>query len=79
MAITVIQATLNPKYQKECFFPQIDKKVELCTKMKKLRVEIISKLDKEHRNMLQQYDELWNKPLGDMCFDSAIGGLKLKH
>ena len=79
MATTVVQAILNPKYQKECFFPQIDKKVELCTEMKKLRTEITSQLDKEHRYMLQQYDELWDKLLGDMCVEATISGHNLAN
>lgn len=79
MATTVVQAILNPKYQKECFFPQIDKKVELCTEMKKLRTEITSQLDKEHRVMLQQYDELWDKLLADMCTESHIAGQRMNN
>lgn len=77
MATTVVQAILNPKYQKECFFPQIDKKVELCAEMKKLRMKISLQLDKEHRDMLQQYDELWDKLLGDMCVEATISGCNL--
>ena len=79
MATTVVQAILNPKYQKECFFPQIDKKVELCTEMKKLRTEITSQLDKEHRVMLQQYDELWDKLLADMYTESHIAGQRMNN
>lgn len=79
MATTVVQAILNPKYQKEYFFPQIDKKVELCTEMKNLRTEITSQLDKEHRDMLQQYDELWDKLLADMCTESHIAGQRMNN
>lgn len=79
MATTVVQAILNPKYQKECFFPQINKKVKLCTEMKKLRTEITSQLDKEHRDMLQQYDEIWDKLLADMCVESTLSSKKLSE
>lgn len=79
MATTVVQAILNPKYQKECFFTQIEKKVELCTEIKKLRTEITSQIDKEHMDMLQQYDELWDKLLGDMYAEATLSGKKLSE
>lgn len=47
--------------------------------MKKLRSEITSQLDKEHRDMLQQYDELWDKLLADMCTESHIAGQRMNN
>lgn len=41
-------------------FPNIAEKVELCAKMQSLRNEISSQLDKEHGDMLKEYDELWD-------------------
>ena len=42
MATTIVDTILNPKYQKEYNFKNIDEKVEICTTLKAMEQEILS-------------------------------------
>ena len=56
MFTTIVDAILNPKYQKEYNFKNIDEKVEICTTLKAMEQEILSCLDSEHRKMFKKID-----------------------
>ena len=76
MATTIVDTILNPKYQKEYNFKNIDEKVEICTALKAMEQEILSCLDSEHQKMFDRYTELWDELHTSLAVDTFASGLK---
>ena len=76
MPKTIIETILNPKYQKEYNFRNLEEKVELCEKMKELEAEITSQLDREHKKLFAKYAEGWDKIHTELSLDTFASGMK---
>ena len=75
MPETLIENILNPKYQKECNFSNLNEKVRMCQELKRLEAEITSQLDREHKRLLRQYAEGWDRLHAELSLDAFANGL----
>ena len=75
MPKTIIETILNPKYQKEYNFRNLAEKVEVCEELKRLEAEITSQLDREHKRLLRQYSEGWDRLHAELSLDAFANGL----
>ena len=75
MPETIIENILNPKHRKEYKFSNPDKKVRLCSEIKRLEAEITSQLDREHKSLFRQYAESWDKLHAELSLDAFANGL----
>lgn len=75
MPDTIIENILNPKYQKEYRFSDLDEKVSLCRELKALETEIASQLDREHKKLFRRYTEGWDKLHTEISIDTFANGL----
>ena len=75
MPDTIIENILNPKYQKEYKFRNLDEKVLLCRELKALETEIASQLDREHKKLFRRYSEGWDKLHTEISIDTFANGL----
>lgn len=75
MPETLIENILNPKYQKECNFSNLNEKVRICQELKRLEAEITSQLDREHKRLLRQYSEGWDRLHAELSLDAFANGL----
>ena len=76
MPKTIIETILNPKYQKEYNFRNLEEKVELCEELKRLEAEIISQLDCEHKKLFMQYAEARDKLHTELSLDTFASVMK---
>ena len=75
MPDTIIENIINPKYQKEYKFRNLDEKVSLCRELKALEKEIASQLDREHKKLFRRYAEGWDKLHTEISIDTFANGL----
>ena len=75
MPDTIIENILNPKYQKEYKFSNLDEKVSLCRELKTLETEIASQLDCKHKRLFRQYAEGWDRLHAELSLDAFANGL----
>ena len=75
MPDTIIENILNPKYQKEYKFSNLDEKVSLCRELKALESEIVSQLEREHKKLFRRYAEGWDKLHTEISIDTFANGL----
>lgn len=75
MQETIIDNILNPKYQNEYGFSNLEEKVKLCNRLKILETEILSQLDREHKRRFRQYAEGWDKLHTELSIDTFVNGL----
>ena len=76
MPETIIETILNPDYQKDYHFKNLDEKVALCKELKRLEAEICLQLDAKHRKMFRQYAETWDKLHMELNLDCFSAGVK---
>ena len=75
MPETIIENILNPKYQREYNFSNLDEKVRMCQELKKLESEILTQLDRKHKKLFGQYAEGWDKLHAELSLDAYANGL----
>ena len=78
MPRTIVETILNPKYQKECNFRNLEEKIEMCEELKRLETEITAQLDGEHKKLFRQYAEVWDKLHTELSIDAFAGGLNMR-
>ena len=76
MPKTIVETILNPKFQNEFNFKNLDEKVPLCEEIKRLEKEIMSQLDREHKKMFRDYAECWDKLHMQLNLDCFSAGIK---
>lgn len=76
MPNTIVETILNPKYQKEYNFKNLDEKIELCEELKRLEMEITMQLDREHKRMFAEYAECWDRLHTELSLDTFASGMK---
>ena len=75
MPETIIENILNPNYQKEYKFSNLNEKVRMCRELKRMEAEITSQLDREHKRLFRQYAEGWDKLHAELSLDAFANGL----
>ena len=76
MPNTIIETILNQKYQMEYNCRNLQEKVEVCEKLKRLEAEIASQLDREHKKLFAKYAEGWDKIHTELSLDTFASGMK---
>lgn len=76
MPKTIVETILNPKYQTEYNFQNLDEKVAICEEMKQMEDEIMQQLDREHKKMFRRYAECWDRLHTNLSVDTFASGLK---
>ena len=76
MPKTIVETILNPDYQKEYHFKNLDEKIEICKRIKELETEITSQLDAEHKKLFRRYAEEWDKLHTELSIDTFASGLR---
>jgi len=75
---TIVETILNPKYQKEQNFKNLEEKVALCKELKRLEAEICLQLDAKHRKLFRQYAAAWDKLHTELSVDTFANGLNMR-
>lgn len=76
MPKTIVETILNPEYQNEYNFKNLDEKVEICREIKRMEAEIMAQLDAEHKRLFHRYAEEWDKLHTELSLDTFASGLR---